>query len=258
MDLLEFSEQLPLIALCTMRAFGITLILPIFSGSAIPSLAQSSIALIMSIPLIITHLHQDIASLPLDLTLLLFFLKEIVIGLLIGFIVAVPFWAVNFAGFTIDTTRGSSIASVLDPMSKMENSIFGSLFTYILTAIFFFSGAFHTMLSALYDTFTIIPIRQGIEFTNGIELLISQWNMMIELGLRFTLPTLVCMLMLDISLGLINRTTQQLNVFILSMPIKSIFILLVMLMSLSVSFSIFHQPFRQLSESIQTMVRHLK
>lgn len=258
MSLIEFAQQLPLIFLCILRAYGITLLLPILSGKSLPTMAQSAIALVMSIPIIILHINGEPPPLAFNMTFLFLSLKELVIGLFIGFFAAIPFWAVNTAGFIIDTARGASMATVLDPMMQHENSTFGQLFTYLLTAIFFLGGAFHGLLLGLYETYNIVSLHQGLQFTHGLDLIISQWHLMVDLGLRFTLPSLVCMLMIDLSLGLINRTAQQLNVFILSMPIKSVVVLFVMILSLAVSFSILQAPFNDLYKNITQILEALK
>lgn len=38
--------------------------------------------------------------------------KEVLIGLLIGFVAAIPFWAIEAAGFLVDNQRGAAMASM--------------------------------------------------------------------------------------------------------------------------------------------------
>ena len=229
-----------------MRAYGITLLLPILSGKSLPVLAQSAIA-VMSIPMIILHLDRHPEPLEFNMTLLFLFIKELIIGLFIGFFAAIPFWAVNTAGFIIDTARGASMATVLDPLMQHENSTFGQLFTY-LTTIFFLGGAFHSLLLGLYATYDVVTLHQGIIYP---RLRLNYCSVAFNGGFKFAiyLTFLVCMLMIDLSLGLINRTAQQLNVFILSMPIKSVVILFVMILSRNIV-SILKAPFDDLHENM--------
>ncbi|KDS02164.1 type III secretion system protein SsaT, partial [Salmonella enterica subsp. enterica serovar Heidelberg str. RI-11-014316] len=44
-------------------------------------------------------------------------------------------------------------------------------------------------------------------------------------------PAIICMVLADLALGLLNRSAQQLNVFFFSMPLKSILVLLTLLIS---------------------------
>lgn len=49
------------------------------------------------------------------------------------------------------------------------------------------------------------------------------------------MPAMVMMVLVDLALGFINRSVQQLNVFTLSMPIKSAIVLLMLIISLPFS-----------------------
>lgn len=66
---------------------------------------------------------------------------------------------------------------------------------------------------------------------------IGQWQMLFRLALAFAMPALLVMLLVDVALGLVNRSAPQLNVFFLSMPIKSLLGLLMLLLALSTAFA---------------------
>lgn len=88
------------------------------------------------------------------------------------------------------------------------------LFTQILTVLFLISGGFNQVLAALYGSYDSLPIGQGIQPAADLLLFLqTEWQMMFELCLCFALPALLVMVLADLSLGLINRSAQQLNVF---------------------------------------------
>lgn len=46
--------------------------------------------------------------------------KEVLLGMLIGFVAAIPFWAIEVAGFLVDNQRGAAMASMLTPLSALS------------------------------------------------------------------------------------------------------------------------------------------
>ena len=48
--------------------------------------------------------------------------KEALIGLLLGFIIALPIWAFEVMGAYIDSQRGASIAQTLNPLTGYQRS----------------------------------------------------------------------------------------------------------------------------------------
>jgi type III secretion protein T len=158
----------------------------------------------------------------LDLALLIG--KEVLLGLLIGFIASVPFWAIEATGFIIDNQRGASMASIMNPMLGSQTSPTGLLLTQTLITLFFSGGAFLTLLGALFQSYVSWPVgtfyphfgSQWGEFFNG------QLTQLLRLCVLLAAPLLIAMFLAEFGLALISRFAPSLNVFILSMPIKSI------------------------------------
>jgi type III secretory pathway component EscT len=63
---------------------------------------------------------------------------------------------------------------------------------------------------------------------------------------------------LGMALGLVNRSAQQLNVFFLSMPIKSAFALLMPVMSLGFAFKAPLEQSSQWVKHVLTLMDHLR
>lgn len=91
-------------------------------------------------------------------TLMLLIGKEIILGLLIGFVATIPFWALESAGFIVDNQRGAAMASLLNPGLDSQTSPTGLLLTQTLITIFFSGGAFLSLLSALFHSYVNWPV----------------------------------------------------------------------------------------------------
>ena len=65
---------------------------------------------------------------------------------------------------------------------------------------------------------------------------------------------MLVMVLADLSLGLINRSAQQLNVFFLAMPIKSALALLLLLISLPYALHHYLVGINQTEQKINTLI----
>ncbi|NRD73633.1 type III secretion system export apparatus subunit SctT [Shewanella sp. VB17] len=236
----ELTTQLPVLALCMMRPLGMMLLLPLFKGGAMGSaLIRNSLILLFALPTVSIMDGMQSIILQADMwSVFSLFGKEILVGFLLGFCAAIPFWAIDMAGFVIDTMRGASMSTVLNPLMGLQSSIYGMLFTQLLTVLFLVSGGFNHLLAAMYQSYNQLPPGFDLNFTQPLLVFIShEWQLMCQLCLSFAMPAMVIMILVDVALGLVNRSAQQLNVFFLSMPIKSALVLLLLIYSLQFALS---------------------
>ena len=149
--------------------------------------------------------------------------KEAIIGFLLGFFASIPFWVAENIGNFIDNQRGATMGEVYSPLSGAQVSTTGIFFTQIVSTVFFVSGAVLLVLAALYKSYTIWPVFvDGISFTQGAPLqMLGTVDDMLKATVVISAPVIIVMFLATIGLGLVNRTAPQLNVFFLSMPVKS-------------------------------------
>src|SRR5436190_18114258 len=92
-----------------LRPLGMCLIFPLLGSRNLGNtFVPNGIILAISIPAIPLYLGDN-PVVSINHAGVAFIFQEIVIGALIGFVVALPFWALDSAGFIIDTIRGSSM-----------------------------------------------------------------------------------------------------------------------------------------------------
>lgn len=227
------------LAIALFRLVGVSLMFPPLAGSGLwTPFLRGGVLVALTLPVLPVLHSQGYAA---HLTSLQGWLSitpgEVIVGLLLGFCTAIPFWAVDMAGFLIDTLRGSTMASAFNPSIGGQTSVFGLLFSQFLCAVFFISGGMDQILTVLYDSYRFLPPGHVLLFNQQfLRFILSEWHMLSRLCLSFSLPTVIIMVLVDLALGLLNRSAQQLNVFFLSMPIKSALALLVLLMSLPHAF----------------------
>ena len=150
-------------------------------------------------------------------------IKEVFIGMMIGFMATIPFWALEAAGFFIDNQRGASMASSLNHMSGSESSPMGILFSQAFSTIYIIGGMFLIMLKGVFFSYVAWPV---FSFYPELKMatttfVLNQFDLIITLAVWLAAPIIICMFITEFGIALISRSAPQLNVFILAMPIKS-------------------------------------
>ncbi len=164
-------------------------------------------------------------------------IKEVAIGFIIGFFSAFPFWIAENIGNFIDNQRGATMGEVYSPMTGAQDSSTALFFTQIVSTLFFVGGAIFLLLAAIYASFSIWPVFGGNWFSMTAEapnVVLASVDEMMKATVIISAPVIIIMFLATIGLGFVNRTAPQLNVFFLSMPVKS---------ALGIAFLIIYLPF---------------
>ncbi|MDA6076057.1 type III secretion system export apparatus subunit SctT [Edwardsiella anguillarum] len=230
----ELNHWWPLLGIAMMRPLGIMLIMPLFNSAMLGgALIRNALALMAALPALPQLAAWSCPALCRHRCTMGAAAGELALGLLLGFSAALPLWALNMAGFIIDTMRGASIAVLFNPLLGEQSSPMGVLFSQLVGVLFIVGGGFHALLAALFSSYGDLPPGQYWQWGRGfIPLLMHLWHLLYALALSFSMPAMVMMVLVDLALGFINRSVQQLNVFTLSMPIKSAIVLLMLIISL--------------------------
>lgn len=234
--MIALTDGVVTVAYTLIRPLGLTLLFPLLNTRSLgTALIRNGVLLALMVPVLPVVYEQAaqlrgwgwLQQLP----------GELLIGVILGFCAAIPFWAVDMAGFLIDTLRGATMGAVYNPAMAMQTSLFGLLFNQFLCALFFLGGGINLLLSALYDSYRAFPPGTTLALDHRLfDFILMQWQLLYRLCLSFSLPAVLSMILADLALGLINRSARQLNVFFLSMPIKSALALLLLLLSLPYAF----------------------
>lgn len=217
-----WADQLLLLGVGTARIAVAFALLPIFSTETIPTLVRNSI--LVSLGLISLAIQP-----PLDTSLISatgwvgIFTKEAFVGLVIGFFFGSVLWALEAAGQIIDTKVGATLAQIVDPLSGHQTSLNGALLGRLAGVVFIFSGGLSLLVQVVMESYALWPIGATMPRLDprGLALFEGEFGRLMLLATIFAAPVLTVLFLIDMTLGLMNRFAQQLNVFTLSLSIKS-------------------------------------
>jgi type III secretion protein T len=220
---IQLRPLLTTMTLCTPRLLTAFLIAPFFNTDMINGVTRNCIVLVFSLilfPVTLPFVRDNALSLGFIFATVV---KEALLGALIGYLAGLFFYAIGAVGHIIDYQRGAFFASMMDPATGEQSSPLGSFFTQTTIVLFFAGGGFLLFLSGMYESYRVWPIatywpRFDPQFT---QFFLARIDEMMALALLLVSPMLIALFLSELGLGLINRFAPQLNVFFLSMPIKS-------------------------------------
>jgi flagellar biosynthesis protein FliR len=192
---------------------------PLISGKLIPNPLRvglgGALALILT-PVVPVVVVDGIPALVMGLG------KEIAIGLVLGWVASVMFAAIQTAGEWLDLHAGFQVAQVLNPMFDTQNSLIGN-FKYLLAGLVFMgTGGYAVMIRAAATSLAVSPpgvLRMGMGATEDWTALVGR---ILWLAVQMAAPVAAALFLAEIAIGLANRALPQVNMMMLTLPLKAI------------------------------------
>ncbi len=187
-------------------------------------------------------------------------IKEFLLGFLLGYAVGLIFWVGHGVGFLIDNQRGAAIASTFVALLEDQGSPLASMVMMTMLTLMFVSGAFLTVLSFLFETYRLWPVFSFFPALSkqDLPLLINRFDHFVYMTALLASPVLIATFLTEFGLGIVNRFAPQLNVFFLSMPIKSAVAVVILIVYATFLMQFFKEQFKSADVMIDIFTPFLK
>ena len=234
----SYGPMLDAVLLMFVRMLAFTTTGPIFNRKNIPFIVKIAAAMFFTGTLfwmIRPDLHSPMNAGGSFGPYLLQLVMNIVVGALIGFIADMILQAAYAAGNLMNNQIGLSSATILDPANGRQSMILESLFGYIATMLFIYLGGVHWMVIALkrsVELFPLYAIQMSITKTIDLSYLVTVSGNVLLVGVQLISPVIIVTMAVDLMLGIVNRTAQQMPVFQLSFALKPAIGIAVLLLTL--------------------------
>lgn len=234
------------------RLSGLFASAPLFSTYPIPMQVKIWLAATIAFILfpIVQHNTQFVIpnSVP-ALTLILF--KEFLIGFAMGFCANIVFVGIELGVNMFAIQMGISADQALNPSSGGNSPVITQAYTYLASMIFIVVGAHQWLFSAIYNSFKTMPVGYGFMFSpEVIGEIVRLTSQLFNIGLSIALPIFGVLFITDVLLGFTSKMMPQMNIFMVSLPLK---IYLGLLLSL-----IFMRPMAEyISLLIERFMEHI-
>ncbi len=205
--------------LTSLRVTAMTAFLPIFGTGAVPGPIR--IIWVLGLTATFTAALPALGAVPIhDLTsLLVAAVGEALIGGALAFGLLTAYAATQITGRVLDIQVGFGVASILNPSTRAMSSLLGALWGICALAAFLGLDGHLVMIRALGASLSSYPPGQFGLQVDGAALL-GQSSAMFAFGLALAAPVMLLLLLADVAMAVMARTLPQLNVFVLSFPIK--------------------------------------
>lgn len=253
-----FEGKYMLLAVGMTRMTTAFALLPLFSSNLIPALVRNSI--FVSLALIVLSVHAPVDDTSLSgINLVQVFAVEAFLGIALGIFFGIFLWAFDAAGEVIDTAIGTSMAMIHDPISGNEVTLFGEFLGRWANFLFMASGGLLLITTIVIDSYATWPIGQSLPDlkSESVQLFYEQFTSFFSLTLMLAAPLLVVIFLIDMSMGLVNRFAQQMNVLFLSISLKSILSLAILAILLPVITEVFIDELQQQAQAVLGLVGSL-
>ena len=193
---------------------------PIFGHKAVSPMIKLSLSLILAYIVFLT-IDKSAVSFELNLaSLVVYSVKEIVTGLIMGYILNFVFWGISFAGHLIGFDMGLMFAEVLNPFEEMQNNVVGEILFFATVLLFLLINGHHYIITGLVASFSAIPLAKYTINEPVYQLIIKYSLTVFTIAIKIASPILVAFFLVHLAEGIIARVIPNIQIFFVSQPLK--------------------------------------
>lgn len=176
--------------------------------------------------------------------------SELMLGIALALPLQLAFAALLTAGRAIDIQAGYGLAVLVDPATRTQMPLIGTLFAYVGGAIFFAIGGGADLLGAWAASVEQTPLGSAaIGRDPGVLIDFMGAALLIAIGLVGIM--LLLLFLLDLAVAFMSRTLPQMNVLLLGFQVKALATLLLLPGAFAMSGAVF---VRLLRLALETMI----
>ncbi len=148
-------------------------------------------------------------------------LKEALVGLSIGFVASLAMSILIMAGEFIDREIGFTMAQTFDPGMNANVTITAELYDKVIYLCILITNLHHFILRALADSFALVPMGRinfdlGMLYTQVVGFITQYFS----IGFRIAMPVFLAAIMINVVLGILAKSSPQMNMFAIGMQLK--------------------------------------
>ncbi|HEQ71900.1 MAG TPA: flagellar biosynthetic protein FliR, partial [Spirochaetia bacterium] len=197
-------------------------IAPLLSSSAIPQPAKIGLALLTTVIVFpwVSKLGYAIPANIVDYFLLV--AGEVLIGVIIGFFLALIYSVFQVAGEFFAFQMGFGASSVFDPLAQVEVPLMGQYLNVVAMLVFVTIGGFQKIfISGVYASFKSLTVPDILSSRKYLlTFFVGSIAKLFENALTISFPILGTLFIISVCLGLLAKAAPQMNLLMLGFPIS--------------------------------------
>lgn len=220
--------------LAAVRATGIFLLAPVFSGRAVPTPLKAVLTVFLAyiaagtIPLS-KELPQSMGGAVVAMVL------ELGVGLFMGWAVRLVAYAVDFAGQVISMELGFTMGQQLDPFTGSSSNAVGSLLFAFGSLVFLSTGAHQTVIMAFLKSYSLAPMGSFRGVPNAGTLMVTSTGKIFYIALQMAAPLISVNFVISLVFSILGKAAPSMNVFAESFAVRIVVGLLLLGLTLGLT-----------------------
>ena len=232
LELLTLYMKLPVFMMVCARLAGLVMFQPILGAMAIPMRVR--VLLVIAMSALVTpfvHFAGVLPDTPLGLAIALG--GELLLGSLVGLVVAICFVGVQMGGTLIAQESGLAFGRIADPSTGESMAVLSAVYVQLTGVVYLIVGGHRAVLAVCLDTFETIPLLGETGLAKaGAEMLVDALTVGGMVAIRVAAPAVLTLFLVNMALGFISRTVPQLNIVTIGFSLKALIGFVIMAISL--------------------------
>ncbi|HZZ35597.1 MAG TPA: flagellar biosynthetic protein FliR [Caulobacteraceae bacterium] len=179
--------------------------------------------------------------------------RELLLGSIFVLAFQLAFAALYMAGRTVDIQAGFGLAVLIDPTTRAQTPLVGTLFAYAAGVVFFSLDGHADLLRIMGASLQAIPLGAAI-MPASLAPLASFISVVFILGLGAAGGAILGLFLADMAIAMLSRTAPQLNVLVLGLQVKTLLLLLILPVTFGVGGALLARLMRVTLESLPRLL----
>ncbi len=230
---------------------------PIFGRNNVPTYTKIGLCFMMALTIYSSLQPQDIPYIHASEYWLLA-LKEIIIGLALGFVTNAFFSLMFWAGHMIDMQIGFGMVNIMDVQQNIQVPISGNMLNLMFFLVFFMIDGHLMLVKVLSGTLQTLPLGVVAISPNVAFVALEVFSLVFIIGVKIAMPLIAIGLVLEVAMGIIIRSMPQMNMFVVGIPLKIVIGFLILMIMIpaytDVSRGIFNNMFDYVEKMFEGMM----
>lgn len=222
LDAMSLYLKLPVFFMIAARLGGMLLFQPILGAQTVPT--HLRLLLAFGLAALISPFVAPPLEAPTTVGGFVLALGgELLLGILIGLMLAIAFVGIQVGGTLIAQESGLAFGQLVDPTTDESLSVLSSFYVQLAAVVYLIVGGHRALVAACLDSFITLPLLGSSSVTNGgAALLLAALATGFNVALRVAAPVVLTLFLVNLALGFITRTVPQLNIATLGFSLKAL------------------------------------
>lgn len=184
-------------------------------------------------------------------------IAELSLGYLLGFCFNIVFEAMAMAGEVVDNMIGFSTAQFLNPFSYAFHSSLGMLLMFTGALYMLVTDFHHVFIKILAESFTIVPIGHYQLPFSMVNDITDGTSWIYTFAIKYGAISILVLCINLVGVAFTVRVVPEMNLLLTGLPLRVLFGLWSMMLTMGRLFPLFEQTFRQVTRLAEFLLMQM-